>query len=1554
MRQLPLVLSLVAALFALATPQSGAARLVGLWTFDNYAGTDPLANKVQDVRWSPLSLRGSGARAADGRLILPRYQSAGVWKQASADTMLRTDFGPEGYFTELTQVVWIKWPGFDPASGWQRVMTLSKFDNSTYFIYNSAVVKGYEGITYAASTDNNWLINRSFETSGGSVGGNWVYHHGQDPPTDRVIKVAHTLSYFDETRYVSKFYVDYADGNGLIELPGTGTVWNDFLNFWGQAGSDSVTYPAGGPRFDGIGLMDYSWQLQQSSGQIEFEEVRLYSGALSAAEIASLNPYEYTADYIERGQWWDELPRGLNTNDVPTGLDYHANISMNNGVQDPGWGLWFSYISASPDRINAFAAAGIRSLGYCEAYGTTYDPISEIAYGQPSALLHHHWNWQAYGGGTIKWAGAWNWFDDADFCRPYTRTHPVYGGLPMRYPDGSVATGFKDDDPTDPRKSRVYEASCAMNVLGALRPAYGYNSVVNDNGGPFDGLIYVPETGKYAGFMGFGKDTACPYWVDYCYASTRMMVAEFGQHGAWTDNPSMFDSFGFTPVDRAFGLWSVARFRTYLQEHFTESQLKSWGVIGANGTYADLATFDVRTYFRTLASSKYGWDGVSLSHSAWKNSGWISEPVWKAYLIFKRQVGTQALADYYAAAKQGAAMGGVSDYLFMGNDPALCTLGWMRGSMDMASTELSLGWHPSAGSGGFGLPPRCRLSPTYKATREQARSRFVNIWLYKDGYEDQLVLDPVINVLYYEMLATNTMPKYYPGVSSYSYAGNPAADKALFQFVKEQATPEFGGRTPVEEIGVYASTSSILSQYTPGGILNFDSQPHHFAVWGWGTALAELHYQYRIVPEWKLTRDLLRTLKVLIIPHSTVFDPADVTVLDSWVREDGGILIVTGDSGSRLPESSNFDTTSSLVLGPLTGVSNWASAPTSRTQVLGNGRVRFLRTNIGLNYFLASASVRASQLSTFASEMSGVLTAQGEHPVVVSSDAPKTVGLTLYEDPDACKLMLDVNNFNVSIAADGKSATVTPTPVINVTIYKPDWWESVANEGVIAYGISPSGSVTLAQPAVHSDRIVLQVPSATYYVSVIVKPRAGVGFAKTLVPGTRVALDPQVVTAVFDDCVYVESPDRSSGVRVHWQGNPVSAGKAVAVAGTVGVTADGEVCIEAQSLTEMGEGTVEPFILTNRDLGGGDFHYTAGTPPSGQRGVLRGTGLNNIGLLVKVQGTVTGVGPGFFCLSDGSDVIDSSGFGGVRVQCGSLRLPEVGAFAVVTGISTLHGADGAAYRCIRPRTQADIEVPVKSRLIALWDFEGANPLANKVAGVDWDNLTLIGTGAGVSSGALVLPRYQSGSTWYQSSATTMLRTDLGQHGYFSEMTQVAWVYWPGFAANHYGRVLGLFKFGDPAYSTSGAKAGQALLWGSYSNQKWRAYDVWEYWSGSSVLTGSRYYDFGVQQNPPTDRYIKLALVTQRQDAGTYLRTLYCDTGSGSVPIGNQLLVPASEVNAFGQYGSDCLIDASGGPRYDGFGVMDVTYRVPTTPGVAYFDEIRVYAGPLSKSELDAL
>ena len=806
--------------------------------------------------------------------------------------------------------------------------------------------------------------------------------------------------------------------------------------------------------------------------------------------------------------WWDDFPRVVSTSSVSDAQAYSATANLNGVASDPGWGLWFTYANDSgvgaSNTCSSFQAAGIVSLSYNEGYGQLMTPIVELQWSwslQRWTPRHHFWNWQQYSNGPIAWAGAWSWFDSftndlpfnqteaSYFARPFTRMNAAYGGEPMLYPNGAIATGFLNQDThaTDPRNSRVYDAGASKTIYGALGDLdYSYNSLASAATQPHAGELWIPATTRYSGLLNFGRDAACPCWTNLTRAQYLSAVQLTGSQGSWTDNVSPWDSFmAGGPVSCAFGEWSVALFRNYLTNQFTTNQLASWGVLAASAPLTSITNFDVRAYFLTVASNQFGLASTNLADAAWDNSGWLNQSVWNAFKIFRRQNGSAALTNYDQNVHAAAALGGQTNFALLANDILPAAFGWARGNFDLASSELSLGWNLTAGPRGFGLPPFERLAPLYKAAREHGRSRFVTIWLYNDGYPAALTNRGPVQALFYEMLATHTLPKIIIGDSH--FAGTPAIQTDFLRFVAQSAAPAFASRVPIEEVGIYLSTSSILSTALPGDASNFAAQDHQYAVWGWGTALSELHYQYRIVPEWKLNTNLLQTLKVLIIPNADAFEPGDVPTLQTWVAN-GGCLIVTGDSGSRLGEAGNFNqTTHNLVLAPVTSVTNLDVAPAAITNILGLGTVYYLKTNVGRVYYDTDAKGRDSQRATFAAALSNAFAAANAKPALNSSNAPATVGLTLYQDSAALKTFVDLNNFNV----DTRTYVTTPTPVVNIDLALPAWLA----KGIIPMAtiVSPDGSLSVSSLSFDANRVHLQLPSVTNYLSVILQPTPGAG-----------------------------------------------------------------------------------------------------------------------------------------------------------------------------------------------------------------------------------------------------------------------------------------------------------------------------------------------------------------------------------------------------------------------------------------------------------------------------
>lgn len=118
-----------------------------------------------------------------------------------------------------------------------------------------------------------------------------------------------------------------------------------------------------------------------------------------------------------------------------------------------------------------------------------------------------------------------------------------------------------------------------------------------------------------------------------------------------------------------------------------------------------------------------------------------------------------------------------------------------------------------------------------------------------------------------------------------------------------------------------------------------------------------------------------------------------------------------------------------------------------------------------------------------------------------------------------------------------------------------------------------------------------------------------------------------------------------------------------------------------------------PLGLNNASVGGGPLNqYTPG--------VEGGTGLNNIGLLIRTWGKVTYVDTvnKYFYLDDGTGRLDGSGYTGVRASYdnlapgNSITPPAVDQYIAITAISSTVVIGGKIQPNLRPRRDADIQV----------------------------------------------------------------------------------------------------------------------------------------------------------------------------------------------------------------------------------------------------------------------
>jgi len=198
-------------------------------------------------------------------------------------------------------------------------------------------------------------------------------------------------------------------------------------------------------------------------------------------------------------------------------------------------------------------------------------------------------------------------------------------------------------------------------------------------------------------------------------------------------------------------------------------------------------------------------------------------------------------------------------------------------------------------------------------------------------------------------------------------------------------------------------------------------------------------------------------------------------------------------------------------------------------------------------------------------------------------------------------------------------------------------------------------------------------------------PWSCVSFDKTRADNVQVrALHATVIggTDVFGSFAYIEDWDRAAGIKV-LSGSPMPTGQSVDLTGLIS-TVDGERVITADGVELLGARPLQGTLTVRSNwIGGGDWHYNAGSG-AGQKGVLNGSGLNNIGLLIRTAGNVTESGAGYFVVDDGS---------GTPIKCvvpSGVSVPSMPAFVGVTGISSCEVSGSDLLRVILVRHSSDI------------------------------------------------------------------------------------------------------------------------------------------------------------------------------------------------------------------------------------------------------------------------
>lgn len=300
-------------------------------------------------------------------------------------------------------------------------------------------------------------------------------------------------------------------------------------------------------------------------------------------------------------------------------------------------------------------------------------------------------------------------------------------------------------------------------------------------------------------------------------------------------------------------------------------------------------------------------------------------------------------------------------------------------------------------------------------------------------------------------------------------------------------------------------------------------------------------------------------------------------------------------------------------------------------------------------------------------------------------------------------------------------STVAPpasTTLLSAMTSDPDgdllshWWSlksgPVGAKVVLAnQGAAESSAGSLVVPGYYTFTLaaVARTAYATKDVSLWVSSLPiDAGSAAALADGSAVQIENKPVSALFGNCLYLEEPNRTAGIRVEGDTTGFAIGNPAKVYGIVVTNPNGERCVKAVYIKNVGgQALLRPLALSNACLGGGargeqdpTFRWQWIVSPDHGRELawLPTGGPNNIGLLVRTWGTVTAMEPSQPCfyIDDGTGWTDySKTLNGVRVLADGSGLSS-GDLVVVTGVSTCHrdASTGHLLPAILPRNGTDV------------------------------------------------------------------------------------------------------------------------------------------------------------------------------------------------------------------------------------------------------------------------
>lgn len=350
----------------------------------------------------------------------------------------------------------------------------------------------------------------------------------------------------------------------------------------------------------------------------------------------------------------------------------------------------------------------------------------------------------------------------------------------------------------------------------------------------------------------------------------------------------------------------VAAFRRYVTTRLSEERCRE--IFGVER--GRIAGFDVTHYLLNPPwRSEYDGKGTTPDGPAWlaaTDQRWLGDKVWRIFQIACIEDRLSSMKEVYrlnqAARPLGRQVPMVANII-----PTLSATFLQRDCVDMANFEWPSFKTYGAFPNPFGDYPRARLGlgPRMAAKIGTTGHAMVDpyVKLEQSGWDGKGFTrrhgETLHKVIAFDLLANRGIPAFALTWDGGFSPGSVHSAAQIHAFINE-VSPVISRREFVADIGLAASSWSVIAAQTPFGGWNHEVSKRHLAEFvGWAQHLmtAPDFPQWDVLPLDEAQAADLTRFRLVILPSVIVLTADQFAALEAYLTQ-GGKLLITGESGT--------------------------------------------------------------------------------------------------------------------------------------------------------------------------------------------------------------------------------------------------------------------------------------------------------------------------------------------------------------------------------------------------------------------------------------------------------------------------------------------------------------------------------------------------------------------------------------------------------------------------------------------------------------------------------